>query len=245
MRVLRRGQRSNGRVRERRPQQLERVEVDLGEVRRDPGRDLGKVVPVERGENGLHVDEESAGAPLQSHEPAISLRDLREIAGRAADFVVAVSYVVERQPHGERLTLVRAGLESSGDDRLDLLRKERVRRHRDVRRVVAAIEQPGHARQVAVQRRLPSGQDHAVERREVLERAPVVFERHLQVPVDVQVVPVEARHTLRVAEVGHSQDEVARQRLPAAEPLPGERELVQRAATASRPRAMPASNPAK
>src|SRR5437016_5590755 len=76
-------------------------------------------------------------------------------------------------------------------------------------------------------------------------RAPVIFERHLQVPVDVQVVPVEARHALRVAEVGHSQDEVARQRLSSAEPLPGERELVQRAATASRPRAMPASNPAK
>ena len=121
----------------------------------------------------------------------------------------------------------------------------RVRRHRHVRRVVAAVEEPRDLGKVAVERRLAAREHDRVEGAEVGERAVVLLELHLEVPVDVQVVPVEARHALRVAEVRHPEDQVARQRVPAPQPVGGELEVVHRAAVAKTPRPMPARRPAR
>src|SRR5512143_2606770 len=110
---------------------------------------------------------------------------------------------------------------------------------------MAAVEDLRHLRQVPVQRGLAARKDDAVERRQVLESPRVVVERHLEVPIHVQVIPVEAGHAPAVAQVRHPEDEIAGQRSPPPEPLAGERELVHRAATVRRPRAIPASSPVK
>ena len=243
--VLRGGQRPDGGVRKRRSQQLEGVEVDSREVPPDPGRDLSEIVAVEGCEHGLHVYDEAAVPALQLHEASVGLPHLRKVPGCAADLVMALSEMVERQPHGEGLPRVLSRLERPGDHGLDLLRDERVRRHRDVRGVVAAVEEARHFGQVVVQRGLSPRQDDAEKRRQIGESAIVVLERHFQVPVDVQVIPVEARHALRVAQVRHSEDQVPRQGASPLQPLGGEDQLVHRAATERSPRAIPVRSPAK
>src|SRR5207247_11370352 len=98
---------------------------------------------------------------------------------------------------------------------------------------------------LAVQGRLAAREHDRVEGREVRQCAVVLLELHLEMAVDVQVVPVEARHALRVTEVRHPQNEVTRQRLSAAEPVRRQLEIVHRAATVATPRAIPATSPAR
>src|SRR5204863_230092 len=134
---------------------------------------------------------------------------------------------------------------------------EGVRRHGDVRRVVAVVEKARNLRQIAVQGRLSAGQDDRVERREIGEGTVVLVEAHFQVAVDVQVIPVEARHALGVAEVRHPEDQIPRQGFSAPQPVGGERGALHvslrvgaawgRAGrrTAAAPRTIPAMSPAK
>ena len=221
------------------------MEVDGRQAPRDPLGDLGEVVLVEGGQHGLDVEREAAGPRLQRREPAIRLLELDEIARRAADEVVPLAEVVEGEADREGLPLVLPRLQNARDDRLDLIRNDRVGRHRHVRGVVAAIEELRDLGELPVERRLAAGEHDGVEGPEIREGAIVFLELQLEMAVDVEVVPVEAGDALRVAEVRHPEDEVARKRVAAAEPVGGELEVVHRAAGAKTPRPMPARRPAR
>src|SRR5262245_55781453 len=73
--------------------------------------------------------------------------------------------------------------------------------------------------------------------------------------IDVQVIPIKAGHALRVAEIGHPQNQIPREGLAAAEPMRGERQVVHESAPLaigrprrvrpSAPRAIPTISPAR